>query len=39
MFILVLSLAAAEASIGLAILLQLYRRSTPSIATCREMRG
>ena len=33
MFILVLSLAAAEASIGLAILLQLYRRFHTSIST------
>ena len=40
MFILVLSLAAAEASIGLAILLQLYRRRhTLNIDTVSEMRG
>ena len=40
MFILVLTLAAAEASIGLAILLQLYRRfHTLDIDAAREMRG
>lgn len=40
MFILVLSLAAAEASIGLAILLQLYRRfHTLDIDAASEMRG
>ncbi|MBU3057557.1 NADH-quinone oxidoreductase subunit NuoK [Pseudomonas indica] len=40
MFILVLSLAAAEASIGLAILLQLYRRfDTLDIDAASEMRG
>jgi NADH-quinone oxidoreductase subunit K len=40
MFILVLSLAAAEASIGLAILLQLYRRfNTLDIDAASEMHG
>jgi NADH-quinone oxidoreductase subunit K len=40
MFILVLSLAAAEASIGLAILLQLYRRfHTLDIDAASEMHG
>ena len=40
MFILVLTLAAAEASIGLAILLQLYRRfHTLDIDAASEMRG
>ncbi|PAU55258.1 NADH-quinone oxidoreductase subunit K [Pseudomonas sp. PIC25] len=40
MFVLVLSLAAAEASIGLAILLQLYRRfDTLDIDAASEMRG
>ena len=40
MFILVISLAAAEASIGLAILLQLYRRfHTLDIDAASEMRG
>lgn len=40
MFILVLSLAAAEAAIGLAILLQLYRRfHTLDIDAASEMRG
>ena len=40
MFILVLSLAAAEASIGLAILLQLYRRfHTLDVDAASEMRG
>lgn len=40
MFILVLSLAAAKASIGLAILLQLYRRfHTLDIDAASEMRG
>jgi NADH-quinone oxidoreductase subunit K len=36
MFILVISLAAAEASIGLALLLQLYRRfQTLDIDSCQ----
>ncbi|MFF7710099.1 NADH-quinone oxidoreductase subunit NuoK [Pseudomonas sp. NPDC007930] len=40
MFILVISLAAAEASIGLAILIQLYRRfHTLDIDAASEMRG
>ncbi len=40
MFILVLTLAAAEASIGLAVLLQLYRRfHTLDIDAASEMRG
>ena len=40
MFILVISLAAAEAAIGLAILLQLYRRfDTLSVDAASEMRG
>lgn len=40
MFILVITLAAAEASIGLAILLQLYRRfHTLDIDAASEMRG
>lgn len=40
MFILILSLAAAEASVGLAILLQLYRRfGTLDIDAASEMRG
>ena len=40
MYILVISLAAAEASIGLAILLQLYRRfHTLDIDAASEMRG
>ena len=40
MFILVITLAAAEASIGLAILLQLYRRFHPlDIDAASEMRG
>lgn len=40
MFILVISLAAAEAAIGLAILLQLYRRfNTLDIDAASEMRG
>ena len=40
MFILVITLAAAEASIGLAILLQLYRRfNTLDIDAASEMRG
>ncbi|NLD15071.1 MAG: NADH-quinone oxidoreductase subunit NuoK [Gammaproteobacteria bacterium] len=40
MFILVITLAAAEASIGLAILLQLYRRfKTLDIDAASEMRG
>lgn len=40
MFILVITLAAAEASIGLAILLQLYRRfNTLDVDAAREMRG
>ena len=40
MFILVITLAAAEASIGLAILLQLYRRfNTLDIDSASEMRG
>ncbi len=40
MFILVLSLAAAEASIGLAVLMQLYRRfHTLDIDAASEMRG
>ena len=40
MYILAISLAAAEASIGLALLLQLYRRrQTLNIDTVSEMRG
>ena len=40
MYILAISLAAAEASIGLALLLQLYRRRhTLNIDTVSEMRG
>jgi NADH-quinone oxidoreductase subunit K len=40
MFILILTLAAAEASIGLALLLQLYRRfNTLDIDAASEMRG
>lgn len=40
MFILVISLAAAEAAIGLAILLQLYRRfDTLSVDAASEMHG
>ncbi|MBB3103673.1 NADH-quinone oxidoreductase subunit NuoK [Azomonas macrocytogenes] len=40
MYILVITLAAAEASIGLAILLQLYRRfNTLDIDAASEMRG
>ena len=40
MFILVITLAAAEASIGLAILLQLYRRfNTLDVDAASEMRG
>lgn len=40
MFIMVITLAAAEASIGLAILLQLYRRfKTLDIDAASEMRG
>lgn len=40
MYILVITLAAAEASIGLAILLQLYRRfDTLDIDAASEMRG
>ena len=40
MFILILTLAAAEASIGLAIMLQLYKRfHTLDIDTASEMRG
>lgn len=40
MYILAITLAAAEASIGLALLLQLYRRrQTLDIDTMREMRG
>jgi NADH-quinone oxidoreductase subunit K len=40
MFILVITLAAAEAAIGLAILLQLYRRfHTLDIDAASEMRG
>ena len=40
MFIMVITLAAAEASIGLAILLQLYRRfRTLDIDVASEMRG
>lgn len=40
MYVLAISLAAAEASIGLALLLQLYRRShTLNIDTVSEMRG
>lgn len=40
MYILVISLAAAEASIGLALLLQLYhRRNSMNIDTVSEMRG
>lgn len=40
MYILAISVAAAEASIGLALLLQLYRRRhTLNIDTISEMRG
>lgn len=40
MFILIISLAAAEASVGLAIVLQLYRRfKTLDIDAASEMRG
>ena len=40
MFIFIITLAAAEASIGLAILLQLYRRfNTLDIDAASEMRG
>ncbi|MGL4861276.1 MAG: NADH-quinone oxidoreductase subunit NuoK [Enterobacteriaceae bacterium] len=40
MFILAISLAAAEASIGLALLLQLYRRrQTLNVDIVSEMRG
>lgn len=40
MFILILSLAAAEASIGLAIVLQLHRRfRTLDVDSASEMRG
>lgn len=40
MFILIISLAAAEASVGLAIVLQLYRRfRTLDIDAASEMRG
>lgn len=40
MFIMVITLAAAEAAIGLAILLQLYRRfNTLDIDAASEMRG
>ena len=40
MFILIITLAAAEASIGLAILLQLYRRfNSLDIDAASEMRG
>ena len=40
MFILVITLAAAEAAIGLALLLQLYRRfNTLDIDAASEMRG
>jgi NADH-quinone oxidoreductase subunit K len=40
MFILVITLAAAEASIGLAILLQLYRRfHTLDVDAASEMHG
>lgn len=40
MYILVISLAAAEASIGLALLLQLYhRRNSMNIDTVSEMHG
>ncbi len=40
MFILILTLAAAEASIGLALLIQLYRRfHTLDIDVASEMRG
>jgi NADH-quinone oxidoreductase subunit K len=40
MFILVLTLAAAEASVGLAILLQLYRRfHTLDVDSAAEMKG
>lgn len=40
MFIMIISLAAAEAAIGLAILLQLYRRfNTLDIDAASEMRG
>jgi len=40
MFVLIITLAAAEASIGLAILLQLYRRfHTLDIDAASEMRG
>lgn len=40
MFILIITLAAAEASIGLAILLQLYRRfNSLDVDAASEMRG
>jgi len=40
MFVLIISLAAAEASIGLALLMRLYRRfNTLSVDTVSEMRG
>jgi len=40
MFVLIISLAAAEASIGLALLLQLYRRfNTLNVDLVSEMRG
>ncbi len=40
MFIMILSLAAAEAAVGLAILIQLYRRfHTLDIDSASEMRG
>lgn len=40
MFILIITLAAAEASIGLAVLLQLYRRfHTLDVDAASEMRG
>lgn len=40
MFIMIIALAAAEASIGLAVLLQLYRRfNTLDIDAASEMRG
>ncbi len=39
MYILAMSLAAAEASIGLALLLLLCRRQTLNIDTVSEMRG
>jgi NADH-quinone oxidoreductase subunit K len=40
MFILILTLAACEASVGLALLLQLYRRfNSLDVDTASEMRG